>query len=537
MSDFLIINILLITSLIAYVFCYKVLWFRVQTIFDIIPKSFASANSEIFESLKCTVEDHFLYKLYSTYSIPSKILIKLIRHLFSFTISLNVVAIEIVLWKIKTANISQTSNLITTVIWPFDLFSLSISLILLIPFILLLAIFHKFFSASYSFNTILFMANGATWAWILSLIYIDIGPFYLTNSLLTKLALIGTTTMAVLSGIASISTPYKALSGLLHNYNNNTTANFVKYLGLLTKDTIQYQIKDCEKNIQENMDIVHKLNNVSKESINETPIILKRKLMDKIGLYYLELNNLKTISQKSLVARLSSQCFKFCFLIYCIFKLSTVFFITMPQFIHHWRDHPLDYEFKFYEKDLDRDPLAVSLAHILDAILFSFNYQQELDSLTTLLSLLISLSLFVCSISTVLNTISQILRFLPSRFQILELSVIATNGKGLPVSKNEGKINTLNNNTLSVIKNLIFVELTGIYILSTLLLIRSNLPQQISQTLDDLLGEKLAISSIRMEVWFDLMYALSASFTSTAIFFSILHAHRNKKKHNKKYSH
>lgn len=55
---------------------------------------------------------------------------------------------------------------------------------------------------------------------------------------------------------------------------------------------------------------------------------------------------------------------------------------------------------------------------------------------------------------------------------------------------------------ISLIKNLVVSELTGVYVLATSLMIRSHLPFEVSQRLKELLGEKFTVPNIVIDSWF-----------------------------------
>ena len=93
---------------------------------------------------------------------------------------------------------------------------------------------------------------------------------------------------------------------------------------------------------------------------------------------------------------------------------------------------------------------------------------------------------------------------------------IQSNGdeKGLPISNNN-RYNT--KKKPSIIKNLIVSELTGIYILATILMIRSNLPFGVSAKLNELLGEKFTVPNVVIDVWFDKVFAITCVLTLIGI--------------------
>lgn len=188
----------------------------------------------------------------------------------------------------------------------------------------------------------------------------------------------------------------------------------------------------------------------------------------------------------------------------------------MPKIVVHSLRYPNDFEYKSYDDGgSDKDPLAVTISNILDFFLFRFNYQQELDSLTKQISLVLSICLFVCSLSTVSTTISYLLTLLPVRLQVLALSALQNKDNSeLPKSKQDIY---LVRKTASIIKNLAVSELTGVYILATILMIRSNLPYEVSQRVNELLGERFTVPNVVIDIWSDKIFALSALFTIVGI--------------------
>lgn len=70
---------------------------------------------------------------------------------------------------------------------------------------------------------------------------------------------------------------------------------------------------------------------------------------------------------------------------------------------------------------------------------------------------------------------------------------------------------------ISLIKNLVVSELTGVYVLATSLMIRSHLPFEVSQRLKELLGEKFTVPNVVIDSWFDKVYAFACIFTFICI--------------------
>lgn len=509
------------TSLVIYKLSYNVLWFKIQPLFDIVPASMNRRSTTIAKLQ--TKENGFLYKFYSEYSLSSKKVTSAIRVVSSTNFTCCVIAIEIILWQIKTADQEQRADLITKIIWPLISIMLSLFLILIQPFFILISLLNKFFMDKADMDKLTTVTSGTIIVWIFALHNFHWGPFYYTESLLTKLSIVGVTIMAILSGVASVSTPYyififlwnKGRVDSTKSNNINTNASLIWLNDVMLRE----KIKDYETNIGENVMILNKIDNEPGGSDS----VLREQLIEKIGWYQLELGKLENKLKDSKQVRTVKKLFQLGFLLYCIYKLISTFTIKVPHIIMHAIAYPKDYSYEYFEKlskgndeASSGDPLAVTLANIFDFLIFRFNYQQELDSLTKQISLILSISLFICSISTVTTTISYLLRLFPLRLQLLALSTIQSNGdeKGLPISNND-RYNT--EKKPSIIKNLIVSELTGIYILATILMIRSNLPFGVSTKLNELLGEKFTVPNVVIDVWFDKVFAITCVLTLIGI--------------------
>lgn len=521
MEDFAIFILLGISHLAAYKVAHDHVWFQINNLFDILPATAATAatpqDQQFFQVIQDTsIEDRFLYRFYSKYSFSSKYVHKCVRALFSLVLSLSVVVVEIVLWKIKTYDDVEKTDSVIAVVWPVVIASLSFSLILLVPYLSALMIFNKFYTDRLSTDALLVSTAAFILVWLLGLRAVSIGPFFYTESLLTKLALLGITIMAILSGIASISTPHHVLVSVWKRrqgfYDNSASIFPRASKGFSsTVDINSEMIKEYEKNIEENLAILKKFKELPS---NGSDVFLKQQLIEKIAWYKIELDKLKLVTGKPRSVKILYNAFQLTFFLFCIFKLIVVFGINLPKQISYRILSPKDIHFENFGKENEADPLAVSLANILDIVLFTFDHQQELDSLSKLISLIFSLSMFACSLSTVLSTISRLLSILPLKFQLFALSVIALDQKNskLPVSTKDNQT-SMNEAEPSIIKNLIFVELVGVYILATILLIRSNLPYDVSEKLNSFLGSKFTVPSVNIDIWFDEIFALSAVLT------------------------
>lgn len=520
MEVFLVFLLLCISSFFVGKWSYDFLWFKASSLFDSGYRLGSKSHTSLYKEENNT--NVFFSRFYSEYSIKSQSVTRCLRFLFAFGITCYVITIEIVLWQIKTADSQQEPDFITRYVWPMASFSLTILLIVLQPFFILLSLLNKFFNDRFDMVHLFTITAVFLLALITTLNFMTWGPFYFGKSILTKLSIAGVTIMATLSGIASISTVYYTFSMFFRNNskvtgfpaNNLVTRN--RRLNIwTTKNQLQNQIDNLELNIAENISILQRMD---EEKIGaHSP--LRMEMVEKISWYQLEVAKLeKSLSQPPLI-RNSRRIFETAFLIYCCHKILITFLRRIPRIISHSLNFPDDVDYKYFYESGDSassssDPLAVTMAKILDFMLFRFNYQHDLDSLTKQISLLISISLFICTLSTVNTTITYLLSLLPPRLQVIAMVVMQNNENQdvLPTSKSR-----YSQKCPSLIKNLIISELVGVYVVSTVLLIRSNLPYDTALTLKELLGEKFTVPTGAIDSWFDKVYALVCILTIVGI--------------------
>ncbi|KAL3234868.1 hypothetical protein RNJ44_02656 [Nakaseomyces bracarensis] len=499
---------------------YDFLWFKASSLFDSGYRLGSKSNTSLHRSADDS--NVFFSRFYSEYSIKSQNVTKCLRFLFAFGITCYVITIEIVLWQIKTADRQQEPDFITRYVWPLASVSLTILLIVLQPFFILLSLLNKFFNDRFDMVHLFIVTAVTLFLLVTTLNYMTWGPFYFGKSILTKLSIAGVTIMATLSGIASISTIYYTFSLLFRRGSkvtgfpaNNLVSRNRKLNIWTTKRQLQNQIDNLELNIAENISILQRMD----EEVVGANSPLRKEMVEKISWYQLEVAKLEKSLSQPPILRNSRRLFETAFLIYCCHKILITFLRRIPRIISHSMNYPDDIDYMFFYESGDStssssDPLAVTLAKILDLLLFRFNYQHDLDSLTKQISLLISISLFICTLSTVNTTITYLLSLLPPRLQIIAMVVMQNNENQdiLPTSKQR-----YSTRSPSLIKNLIISELIGVYVVSTVLLIRSNLPYDTAMTLKELLGEKFTVPTGAIDSWFDKVYALVCILTIIGI--------------------
>ncbi|CCE64352.1 hypothetical protein TPHA_0H01460 [Tetrapisispora phaffii CBS 4417] len=510
MGELLILIVIVTSSVFAYSWSYRVLWFKTNLLYQSLSPT---VNNDKFSELDTwsTDSNGFVHKFYTEYSVSSHTLHEMIRILFAASMVCYLVLIEVVLWQITASAPDGKEGFVTSFIWPLLLFCLTILLTTVQPFLMLISILDKFFNDKLGIEKLAMITAGTVFVLNLTLYYIEFGPFIFTNSLLTKLSVAGVSMLSILSAIATVSTIYYTflmvwkrgnLSGI---QNINTIGD---RLSLWASDySVRERINDYKRNIDGNIEILKRLESETGGSQS----ILRDKLIEKIGWYQLEVNKLETQQNESQFIRNSKKVFHIMFLIYCIHKVVTTFVSRIPYLIIHALYYPDDYNYEYFDQDkrsnFGSDPLSVTMASLLNFFLFRFNYAQDIDDLARQISLLMSISLFGASFSTVITTISYISALLPIKLQILALYAIKDNEESsLPSIKSNKKRSRINRNP-SLIKNLFISELTGIYVISTVLTIRSNLPYEVSRKLNELLGERFSVPNVVIDVWFYEVYA------------------------------
>ncbi|GAV53951.1 hypothetical protein ZYGR_0AK04530 [Zygosaccharomyces rouxii] len=519
MGDVLMIIVLILTSLLTYHWSYGKLWFLVDSLFEAMVAPSSTRGMEKIPQLEID-DNHFLYKLYANYSVSSTKILKAIRIVFSMAMVSYVITIEIVLWQIKSADVKQQANFISTWIWPFVSLALSVLLILIQPFFALMMLLNKFFDDKLDVDSLIIVTSGALLVLITALNFTTIGPFKYTENILTKLSIVGITIMAILSSIASVSTlyytytmvrskiKYSATDHSRKVFDDNSTGTLLWY----ADDMVINKMEEYQKHMDETIKILNRLD--KEHGGKESP--MRMQLMDKICWYQLELGQLESRLKEPKHMQTAKKVFQFSFLLYCFQKIVMTFTKRIPLIITdiiRGRQYS-----QLEDNNLGADPLAITIANILDIIFFRFNYQHDLDALTRQISLIISTSLFVCSFSTVATTISYMIALLPTRFRILVMYAIHSgeSPSELPQFKKGAKASH-NYKSPSIVKNLFVSELSGVYVVATILTIRSNLPFDVSQKVNELLGQRFTVPNVVIDSWFEIIYAIFCILTMIGI--------------------
>ena len=177
--------------------------------------------------------------------------------------------------------------------------------------------------------------------------------------------------------------------------------------------------------------------------------------------------------------------FTFGFAVYCVNRIAIEVLVRLPSRMIYG-----DGSEKSASNSLDA--LAFTLAHLVQLFIGEDTISET--QLINQIALALSGGLFICTFTSVLNTFKSFAKFLPS-------------------------FTMVSDKTKNHLKHLVIAELLGVYVISTGLLIRTNLPQNLSDQITRILS--LSGSTVSAETgitareirfidsWFDKMYGIS----------------------------
>lgn len=347
----------------------------------------------------------------------------------------------------------------------------------------------------------------------------------------------GISTMAVLSGIGCVSTPYKLLwtgwaqkkdektvteadlSSAIVSYNNTR-----HLLERRRADLRRLASSDFYSHQNRSLDVVLRLGRID-------PGAMGRKIIHKV-LSFASLSSLvERLEEEELQAEvdalntlsgllyreLTSTLHRFCerkerlhsnretlsrvvwianvlFSVYCVYRVVNVVFLRLPDRLLRASEAPRVDEVNAAEDGPEpaaRDALAVSLARIINSV---FKLPFSDTQLTNQISFVLLAGLFVCSFSNVVLTFRSVGRFLP-------------------------QLASISSNTKIWLKHLLVAELLAIYVILTALLIRTNLPTNLSNQISRillLLGSsatfvtKASLKEVEfIDLWFDKVFGFT----------------------------
>lgn len=184
--------------------------------------------------------------------------------------------------------------------------------------------------------------------------------------------------------------------------------------------------------------------------------------------------------------------------VYCIYRIINVILIKLPY--QAWASSGAPKVINDDDEALaSSDALAITISKI---ILSLTSLPITETQLVSQISFLLSGGLFLCSITNVVTTLRSFKKFLPSM----------------------GNYSTT---SITYLKHLVISELLGVYVMSTALLIRTNLPENLSNQVSKILSlsgsaisnmsKKSKLSAIQevefIDNWFDKIFAITCIIT------------------------
>lgn len=359
---------------------------------------------------------------------------------------------------------------------------------------------------------------------------------HVVEKVINEVSIVGITILAILSGVGSISTPYKIFEkykGLEPDskdvnqvdinsaiqYFNNTSSLIAKRKSELNKLQVAaggtvYSLPNDSHRLHKSpkkLSLLHKVQsfaNISKYDSEENELIkeieslesLKNTLYDDL----VKLISKFTLQNDQYNVSLERLLYwgNMSLAIYCVYRIINVFLVKLPLLLFYGEDYynvsstVIDSN---EEAPSSKDALAITLSKVILSVFRNLPVSEA--QLVNQLSFILSASLFVCSFSNVLTTFKSFSRFFPGH------------------SSSETTKNWL--------KHLIVAELVGVYVIATALLIRTNLPATLSNQISKILSlsgsaAKSPNASIEEVVfidnWFDKIFAITCVITSIVIF-------------------
>lgn len=342
-----------------------------------------------------------------------------------------------------------------------------------------------------------------------------------------EILILGVTTISILLGIGSTSTIYNLivkfnkaqkheireidLNKLIQSYNNTgmlirkRQANLDDYLvksgGTIynSKLGVNYELQlnnPSKKNrlggllhkvqsfatlssyVGEEMELTQEIKSL--KNLNEN---IYNEVNNKLALFF----NQKTSDASKFDKLLKA--FDYAFTLYCIYRVLNVFIIKLPLYYLY----PDNITVSGESLEASNDALAITISKLIRSLV---NIEVSEVQLINQISFILSGGLFICSFSNVLMTFKSFGKIFPPIFPQITIEV-----------KNW-------------LQHLIIAQLLAIYVISTCLLIRTNLPTNLSDQISKILslsGSSSHTNSSKevefVDHWFDLGYAISCIVT------------------------
>jgi len=541
--------VLLLSSSLVFYHTYRHVWFHIIKIFE----SNNKFNSKYADNNDPDLNNNNYYnnnnnnnsfiRLISSddLSISNQRLIdylkKIARIAFATSLTSSFLVVEFILYQFMNNKVNeqedQEVHKLESMIWKSNLFIITLNLVVIHPILITVLLINKFFKSK--------ILNNLTIKFITTLIIFIIWCIFISNFdsftdldiidseesnifayCLLRISIIGITLIAILNGIGSFSTAYYqlfkrsniskqiftqehllSLEKTLQNTNNmikqkeeefekqqslkylddgnnelNKRPNIQSKSSFLGLDTLKNPFKK-DTHTQLSNDLNSEINSLKiiKNDIYLKLLKIEKQIIDNTNNKNSKIQLIKNIIQLSLS-------------IYCTFKILQVSSIKLFSLFRYQLNNDLSTK--------ESDPLVLTIAKTLQLII---SVQDE-EFLINQLSFIVSGALFLGSINGVFMTFQHLYKFLP-----LDLSKL-------------NKTTTQNTKfqSVSIIKNLLISELTGIYTLATILILKSNLTSSFNSKLNSLLSiTNQNLSITQLDNWFDKMFLVSVIITAISI--------------------
>lgn len=399
---------------------------------------------------------------------------ELVHHLFCINLASVLLTIELTLCEIEDVASADTRLMIWHILIPL----MTVCLVLCTPVLTVLTIVGRL-SPHLALRSHITLMSGVMTLWFYFLgkldsitgINTDGLQHNITSKFVSELTLLGITAILILGGVGTISNPFYELIKKEKKVSKYDIDKIVSNLKT-TNQILKLRQEEIRKH-QEYAEDQSQLDNKELKSLEEEVsaiLQLKSSINSDLINYTTKLELQKR--QNDIQIQIS-KLIKKLFSIYCLYRLISLFLIKLPK---------LFFNRLFHENDISQDVLAVTIARIMIQLGLS---RLDEDALVNQLSFFLSASLFLCSISSVINTFHSLARFIPHHIKL-----------------DTHRIRQLEGGPKSLIRSLLISELLGIYTLLTIIMLRSNLPKTISLNFDLAIGgEPLQVKFV--DSWFD----------------------------------
>lgn len=427
---------------------------------------------------------------------------------FHTTTTASIVVVELVLCEICNWPSAQTR----LILWKIITFILLAMLVVAIPLLEAFLYISPFFRqrrARYPLTAGIFLG------WIL--LFIKMGKYIpivvkkrsLTEETLSRIVVIGICAMAVLSGFAAVSTPYTVFFSTPKRVTlediDRTKRSLQTTTSLLQSKEHAYRVvqnKIRDRQFMSSTNLRSKIMSSIKASVVGDELTQEFQSLemelDALKKMYTslshDLDSLQTtyntqLRNRTVLGKVIAKAYVI-FAIYCIYRLITILFFRNPvsrarTLVKLSLSSASTSSVSVSSSALatssiaQNDALAITIAHFAA----KFSSYTDVDAWTRQIGFILSGFLFIGSISSALTTYNSL-------------------SKAFPVLKSKAASSHLG------LGALIVSQVSSIYILSTSLLLRSNLPKEMSSAITSALGAPLDV--VFVESLFDTCFALVA---------------------------